>query len=98
MMIIAVAGWVILATNIDNGVTCGQLSWISGTNERRGGIGRELAKKIDGQSLVGVEMTAEWIISLWENTIIEGASVNTYEFRSKEGGSSVSSQRFHRPF
>lgn len=59
MMIIAVAGWVILSTNIDNGVTCSQLSRISGTNEGRGGVGRELAKKVDGQSLVGVEMTTD---------------------------------------
>jgi hypothetical protein len=97
MMIIAVAGWVVLSTNIDNGVACGQLSWISGTNERRGGICRQLAKKIDRQSFVGVEMTTDGK-SVWENTIIGRASKNTYEFRSKEGRSSISSQRFRRPF
>jgi len=57
-MIIAVAGVIILPANIDHGMTLLKLSWISGANERRRGVCREQTEEVNGESLVGMEMTA----------------------------------------
>lgn len=58
VMIIAVAGVIILPANIDHGMTLLKLSWISGANERRRGVCREQTEEVNGESLVGMEMTA----------------------------------------
>lgn len=58
MVVIAVVGGVIFSAYIDDGVTCRELSWVSGANKRRRGVGREQTKEIDSESLIGMEMAA----------------------------------------
>jgi hypothetical protein len=56
MMIIAVRGWLILAANIDNGVTGLQEIRIPGSDECGGLVGGQQAEHVDGESFVSVEM------------------------------------------
>lgn len=54
----AVSGGVVLAADIDDGVAFGQTGWVARAHERRRGIRREQTEEVDGESLVGMEMTA----------------------------------------
>jgi len=58
VMVIAVAGVIILPANINHGVTLLKLSRISGANKGGRGVCREQTEEVDGESLVGMEMTA----------------------------------------
>lgn len=57
-MVIAVAGGVVLPTDINHGMALFKLSGISAADERRRGVCRQETEEVDRESLVGMEVTA----------------------------------------
>lgn len=57
MVVVAILGRMVFATNIDDGVTGGEKSWVTGAYQGRWIVGREHAEKVNGEGLIGVEVT-----------------------------------------
>lgn len=57
MVVVAVLGRVILSAHVDNGVAGGEESRVTGADEGGWVVGGEHAEQVNGESLIGVEVT-----------------------------------------
>ena len=56
-MVVAVLSRVIFAANVDDSMTSRKKGRVTGANEGRGIVGGEHAEKVNGEGLVGMEVT-----------------------------------------
>ena len=59
MVVVAVLGRMVLAAHVDDGVTGGEESGVTGADEGRWVVGGEHAEQVNGEGLIGVEVTTE---------------------------------------
>lgn len=70
VVIVSVAGGIVFAADVDDGVAGGEERGVAGADEGRGGIAWEEAEEEDGEGFVGVEVAA---VGAYEGAVQAGA-------------------------
>ena len=59
VVVVAVLGRMVLAAHVDDGVAGGEKSGVTGADEGGWVVGGEHAEQVNGEGLIGVEVTTE---------------------------------------